>query len=146
MSFHDENSPHTHSRSSPHLHSKSHIRTLNLDQHTLSPETESVSSTRRFGRPSVTLDTEGKDVDAGGGRASSVGVGEIGSEGTSHGVTHARQPSPVLKKLARQMMYYPIVYMLIWTIPTSIRIYQSITGKPAPFGIATVDKVSPPLC
>ena len=31
--------------------------------------------------------------------------------------------------------------MLIWTIPTVIRIYQAVTGKVAPFGIATVDPV-----
>lgn len=31
--------------------------------------------------------------------------------------------------------------MLIWTIPTVIRIYQAVTGKAAPFGIATIDKV-----
>jgi len=144
MSFHDENSPQAHSRSNPQLHSNSHTRTLNLDQHTLAPETESISSTRRIGRPSAKLDIESKDVD-GGATHATVGVGEVESAGTVHGRTHARQPSPVLKKLARQMMYYPIVYMLIWTIPTSIRIYQSITGRPAPFGIATVDKVRPPL-
>lgn len=63
------------------------------------------------------------------------------SGSAANGRTHVRQPSPVLKKLARQMMMYPLVYMLIWTIPTTIRIYQSVTGKPAPFGIATVDKV-----
>ncbi|KAF2256060.1 hypothetical protein BU26DRAFT_573909 [Trematosphaeria pertusa] len=49
-------------------------------------------------------------------------------------------PNPMLKKMARQMMSYPLAYMLIWTIPTTIRIYQSVKGKPAPFGIATVDK------
>lgn len=40
------------------------------------------------------------------------------------------------------MMIYPIVYMLLWTTPTAIRIYQTTTGKPAPFGIGTVDKVN----
>lgn len=66
----------------------------------------------------------------------------LDAENGNAGKTHARPPNPVLKKLARQMMYYPLVYMAIWTIPTSIRIYQSVTGKPAPFAIATVDKVS----
>ncbi|KAF2018667.1 hypothetical protein BU24DRAFT_488753 [Aaosphaeria arxii CBS 175.79] len=56
------------------------------------------------------------------------------------GLTHTRRPSPLLKKTAYQMMSYPLVYMLIWTIPTTIRIYQSVTGKAAPFGIATTDK------
>jgi hypothetical protein len=30
--------------------------------------------------------------------------------------------------------------MLIWAIPTTIKIYQAMTGKAAPFGIAIVDK------
>lgn len=38
-------------------------------------------------------------------------------------------------------MTYPLIYMLIWTIPASVRIYQATTGKPASFGIATIDKV-----
>ncbi|KAF2671489.1 hypothetical protein BT63DRAFT_218957 [Microthyrium microscopicum] len=47
---------------------------------------------------------------------------------------------PTLKKIAYQMMTYPLIYMLIWSIPTAIRIYQSTTGKPAPTALATVDK------
>jgi hypothetical protein len=47
-----------------------------------------------------------------------------------------------LRRISLQMMVYPLVYMLIWTIPTTIRIYQATTGKSAPFGIGTVDKVS----
>jgi len=39
------------------------------------------------------------------------------------------------------MLIYPLVYMVIWTIPTAIRIYQATTGKAAPFGIGTVDKI-----
>ncbi|KAF2679966.1 hypothetical protein K458DRAFT_393235 [Lentithecium fluviatile CBS 122367] len=137
MSFHDENSPHANTHSNPQL--SSHTRTLNLDQHTLTPETESISSTRRIGCPSVTLDIESKDVNGPRADVASAELGS-GSGGAVNGRTHVRQPSPVLKKLARQMMYYPLVYMLIWTIPTTIRIYQSVTGTPAPFGIATVDK------
>lgn len=38
------------------------------------------------------------------------------------------------------MLAYPLVYMLIWVVPTTIRIYQVTTGKPAPFAVATVDK------
>jgi hypothetical protein len=62
-----------------------------------------------------------------------------------NGHTHVRQPSRMLKKMAYQMMSYPLVYMFIWTIPTAIRIYQSVTGKPAPFGITVVDKVWLPM-
>lgn len=40
------------------------------------------------------------------------------------------------------MMIYPLVYVLIWIIPTAIRIYQASTGKKAPFWIATIDKVN----
>lgn len=39
------------------------------------------------------------------------------------------------------MMAYPLVYLFIWTIPTTIRIYQSTTNKAAPFPIGTIDKV-----
>lgn len=101
------------------------------EPHSISPETESVSSTRHIGRPLESMNIQSKDgtIEA----QQSVSV--------SNGNTHARPPSPMLKKLARQMMMYPLVYMLIWTIPTSIRIYQSVTKKSAPFGIATVDKV-----
>jgi len=61
------------------------------------------------------------------------------SRGTT---THVRigDQVPVLKKISYQMMTYPLAYLLIWSIPTSIRIYQAVTSKPAPFGIATVDK------
>ena len=30
--------------------------------------------------------------------------------------------------------------MLVWTLPTSIRIYQATTGRPAPFALQTIDK------
>ena len=43
-------------------------------------------------------------------------------------------------KLSYQMMLYPLVYMLIWALPTSIRIYQAVSGKPAAFQVATADK------
>lgn len=39
------------------------------------------------------------------------------------------------------MMLYPLVYMLIWALPTAIRIYQAVSGHSASFPIATVDKV-----
>lgn len=39
------------------------------------------------------------------------------------------------------MMLYPLVYILVWSLPTSIRIYQAVTGKSAPFSIATIDEV-----
>lgn len=40
------------------------------------------------------------------------------------------------------MMMYPIAYIVIWFLPTAIRIYQTITSQPAPFALQTVDKVS----
>jgi hypothetical protein len=49
----------------------------------------------------------------------------------------------VASQLARLMLMYPIAYILIWTLPTAIRIYQASTGKPAPFALQTVDKVLP---
>ncbi|KAF2120849.1 G protein-coupled glucose receptor regulating Gpa2-domain-containing protein [Lophiotrema nucula] len=110
---------------------KAHNRFMSFDDaspHSLQPETESVSSTRRIGRPSASMNIASKDMD----------IEHTG--GTISGPTHSRRPSPVLKKMAYQMMSYPLVYMFIWTIPTSLRIYQTVTGKAAPFGIATVDK------
>ncbi|RDW84944.1 hypothetical protein BP6252_02534 [Coleophoma cylindrospora] len=47
---------------------------------------------------------------------------------------------PRLKKMSLKMMMYPLVYVLIWIIPTSVRIYQASTGNKAPFWIGTIDK------
>jgi cbb3-type cytochrome oxidase subunit 3 len=116
-----------------HLIYTAHNRFISFNDeaspHTLEPETESVSSTRRIGRPSMTMNMSTDDMES------------KRQGGSNPGRTHVRGPSPVLKKMAYQMMMYPLVYVLIWTCPTTIRIYQSVTGKPAPFGIATVDKV-----
>jgi hypothetical protein len=100
----------------------------------VSSETGTGSSTRRMGRPSTAMHIISKD--------GTIEVERHGRGAVTNGQTHVGRSSSVLKKLAKQMMYYPLAYMLIWTIPTSIRIYQSVTGVPAPFGIATVDKVS----
>ena len=83
-----------------------------------------MSSKRRIGRPTGVWGSKDDERCAG-----------------TRDATQMRKPSPVLKRLAYQMTAYPLMYMLIWTIRTAIRIYQSVTGKPAPFGIATVDKV-----
>lgn len=97
-----------------------------------SPAPEISSSNWRFGHPSVSTHIMNKG-----------GTIEVGRNGpmAMNRRAHLKRPSPVLKNLAKQMMYYPLAYVLIWTIPTSIRIYQSVKGVPAPFGIATVDKV-----
>uniref|UniRef100_A0A093V255 G-protein coupled receptor 1 n=1 Tax=Talaromyces marneffei PM1 TaxID=1077442 RepID=A0A093V255_TALMA len=49
-------------------------------------------------------------------------------------------PTSKLKKVAIRMMMYPILYMLIWTIPTAIRIYQGTSGRSASLSISCVDK------
>jgi hypothetical protein len=36
---------------------------------------------------------------------------------------------------------YPVVYLLLWTLPTAIRIYQTLKHAPSPFALQTVDKV-----
>jgi len=46
-----------------------------------------------------------------------------------------------LKRVMIQMMIYPLAYMIIFIIPSVIRIYQFSTGKAAPFWIGTIDKV-----
>ncbi|CEJ93626.1 hypothetical protein VHEMI09204 [[Torrubiella] hemipterigena] len=52
----------------------------------------------------------------------------------------SKTAAPDLQRLAYQMMLYPLVYILVWSLPTSIRIYQAVTGKSAPFTIATIDE------
>ena len=38
------------------------------------------------------------------------------------------------------MLLYPLAYAIIWSLPTGIRIYQTVSGQPAPWQLATVDK------
>jgi G protein-coupled glucose receptor regulating Gpa2 C-term len=38
------------------------------------------------------------------------------------------------------MIMYPVAYGVIWSLPTAIRIYQTATGKAAPWQLQTVDK------
>ncbi|KAF4447667.1 G-protein coupled receptor 1 [Fusarium austroafricanum] len=45
-----------------------------------------------------------------------------------------------LQRIARLMLMYPVVYMIVWTLPTAIRIYQTIKHDPAPFALQTIDK------
>ncbi|KAL1838627.1 hypothetical protein VTJ49DRAFT_2464 [Mycothermus thermophilus] len=45
-----------------------------------------------------------------------------------------------LKKLARLMLFYPLAYAAVWSLPTTIRIYQTIKGEPAPWQVQTLDK------
>ncbi|OLN95939.1 G-protein coupled receptor 1-like protein 2 [Colletotrichum chlorophyti] len=46
------------------------------------------------------------------------------------------------KVIARLMLLYPLVYAVIWSLPTAIRIYQATKDKPAPFALQTIDKAS----
>ncbi|KAK4102532.1 hypothetical protein N658DRAFT_340609 [Parathielavia hyrcaniae] len=59
-----------------------------------------------------------------------------GSGGRAVAARHTRK----LKRLARLMLLYPLAYALLWSLPTSIRIYQSASGRPAPWQLQTVDK------
>lgn len=38
------------------------------------------------------------------------------------------------------MLLYPLAYAIVWSLPTCIRIYQTITGNPAPWQLQTIDK------
>lgn len=38
-------------------------------------------------------------------------------------------------------MTYPLLYVLIWILPTVIRVYQATSGDRAPFALGTIDKV-----
>jgi G protein-coupled glucose receptor regulating Gpa2 C-term len=44
------------------------------------------------------------------------------------------------QQLARLMLLYPLAYAVIWSLPTAIRIYQTISGSPAPWQLQTADK------
>ncbi|KAH7417309.1 hypothetical protein BKA64DRAFT_739848 [Cadophora sp. MPI-SDFR-AT-0126] len=54
--------------------------------------------------------------------------------------TTIERANPILKRISYQLMIYPLVYMLILTIPPIIRTYQTTTGISTPFAISTVDK------
>ncbi|EPS35428.1 hypothetical protein H072_11174 [Dactylellina haptotyla CBS 200.50] len=45
-----------------------------------------------------------------------------------------------LKRIAKKMMVYPLAYAIIWACPTSIRIYQGVTGLRAPLWVTILDK------
>ncbi|KAM7189724.1 hypothetical protein V8F33_009863 [Rhypophila sp. PSN 637] len=51
-----------------------------------------------------------------------------GPNGPTVSARHTRK----LKRLARLMLLYPLAYAIVWSLPTCIRIYQTITGHPAP--------------
>ncbi|RAH53370.1 hypothetical protein BO85DRAFT_381590 [Aspergillus piperis CBS 112811] len=57
------------------------------------------------------------------------------------GPSHTSHSSIPLKKVSLQMMVYPTVYAMIWIIPTSVRIYQGMTGKRAPLALEILEKV-----
>jgi len=38
------------------------------------------------------------------------------------------------------MLLYPLAYAAVWSLPTGIRIYQTISGLPAPWQLQTLDK------
>ncbi|KAK0639571.1 hypothetical protein B0T16DRAFT_361173, partial [Cercophora newfieldiana] len=64
------------------------------------------------------------------------GSGSRQLEGNVSSANHTRR----LKRLARLMLLYPLAYAIVWSLPTGIRIYQTATGQPAPWQLATVDK------
>ncbi|TLS24208.1 hypothetical protein PpBr36_08827 [Pyricularia pennisetigena] len=45
-----------------------------------------------------------------------------------------------LRKLARHMALYPIIYIIIWILPTVVVLYHVSTNTAAPFPLQTVDK------
>ncbi|KAK4138452.1 hypothetical protein BT67DRAFT_368437 [Trichocladium antarcticum] len=52
----------------------------------------------------------------------------------------SRQHTHRLKRLARRMLLYPLAYAIVWSLPTIIRIYQTISGQAAPWQAQTLDK------
>ncbi|KAM7214705.1 hypothetical protein V8F06_009870 [Rhypophila decipiens] len=63
-------------------------------------------------------------------------VDSNGPNGPAVSARHTRR----LKRLARLMLLYPLAYAMVWFLPTCIRIYQTITGHPAPWQLQTIDK------
>ncbi|KAL5940621.1 hypothetical protein ACKVV1_008288 [Pyricularia oryzae] len=45
-----------------------------------------------------------------------------------------------LRKLARHMAMYPIIYIILWILPTIVVLYHVSTNTAAPFPLQTVDK------
>ncbi|KAF2461716.1 G protein-coupled glucose receptor regulating Gpa2-domain-containing protein [Lineolata rhizophorae] len=89
-----------------------------------------------------TLRSSTELLDSGGSKPATVGEGASVGQGENVDVARGSvaKPNSELKRIAGKMMIYPLVYMLIWVIPTSIRIYQSVSGQSAPLAVATVDK------
>lgn len=44
-------------------------------------------------------------------------------------------------QLARHMAMYPIIYIILWILPTIVVLYHVSTNTAAPFPLQTVDKV-----
>ncbi|SPB45072.1 unnamed protein product [Aspergillus niger] len=59
----------------------------------------------------------------------------------SDGPSQSTHSSIPLRKVSLQMMVYPTVYALVWIIPTSVRVYQGMTGKRAPLALEILEKV-----
>ncbi|KAL0634756.1 hypothetical protein Q9L58_006273 [Maublancomyces gigas] len=70
----------------------------------------------------------------------------IGSDPKSKRDTHTvskikiRGDAKALKRVSYRMMQYPLAYMFIWIIPTSIRIYHATGGGQAPLYLNILDK------
>ncbi|KAK0613574.1 hypothetical protein B0T14DRAFT_281781 [Immersiella caudata] len=75
-------------------------------------------------------------LDASGSNNNPSGSGSRRLEGHLNSASHTRR----LKQLARLMLLYPLAYAIIWSLPTGIRIYHTVSGQPAPWQVATVDK------
>ncbi|KAK4449040.1 hypothetical protein QBC34DRAFT_299670 [Podospora aff. communis PSN243] len=75
-------------------------------------------------------------LDASGSNSNPAGSGSRQLEGTFNSSSHTRR----LKQLARLMLLYPLAYAIIWSLPTGIRIYHTVSSQPAPWQVATIDK------
>ncbi|KAK3348821.1 hypothetical protein B0T25DRAFT_230094 [Lasiosphaeria hispida] len=74
------------------------------------------------------------------GGASGAGSRQLDSSGLGGTTVVSARHTRKLKKLARLMLLYPLAYAVVWSLPTGIRIYQTVSGQPAPWQLQTVDK------
>lgn len=56
------------------------------------------------------------------------------------GQCSVQQNSIRLRKLSRHMALYPIVYIVLWILPTAVCLYHTVKKTRAPYALQTVDK------
>ncbi|KAM7182872.1 hypothetical protein V8F33_013964, partial [Rhypophila sp. PSN 637] len=74
------------------------------------------------------------------GFADSVDVVLYGRSTLFRDVCRPANQRTIRRELARLILLYPLAYAIVWSLPICIRIYQTITGHPAPWQLQTIDE------